>query len=490
MKPFLIIFFFCLMQIAISQNPDIKRTWHWYFGMGAGLDFSSGSPVVDTSGMLHAKEGCAIISDTLGNLLFYTDGDTVWDRRHIPMPNGTGLASYLCSIENSSIQGCVIVPNPANNQQYYIITSDCIENNGHDGYRYSIVDMSLNSGFGDVIPDKKRILLDSPSTEGIAVTKITPYSWWILIHRLNDNKFLVYKLDSSGMNKVKEISTGFHIPTGYVGKFIFSKNKKFLLSTFDIVSPDFSNVYNELFLFDLKTADLKHFCNLWVYGSGIHAEFSYDDRYIFYTNSGNIIYYYSLCSDDTNSIQQSFKVLLYDSTYLGNNSLVGLQTGPDKKIYISADFEKKISYITLLGDSISYSILSLNLFRYARQQFPYVNHFYDNDIYCNKNDNLNPSPISISIPNIFTPNNDNVNDFFSIQISGYSSIEYFIYNRWGQLLHSGKKDLNPLTLSNEILWNGQLKNENAPTGTYYYLIKAYTQNQEPTIKKGFFQLLK
>ena len=24
-----------------GQNPDIKRTMHWYFGEGAGLDFTS-----------------------------------------------------------------------------------------------------------------------------------------------------------------------------------------------------------------------------------------------------------------------------------------------------------------------------------------------------------------------------------------------------------------------------------------------------------------
>ena len=52
----------------------------WYFGYGAGVDFNSGLPVSITGGQINSAEGCASISDANGNILFYTDGVTVYNR--------------------------------------------------------------------------------------------------------------------------------------------------------------------------------------------------------------------------------------------------------------------------------------------------------------------------------------------------------------------------------------------------------------------------
>lgn len=42
-----------------------------YFGNNAGLDFNSGSPIALTDGQLYIREGCAVLSNNLGQLLFY-----------------------------------------------------------------------------------------------------------------------------------------------------------------------------------------------------------------------------------------------------------------------------------------------------------------------------------------------------------------------------------------------------------------------------------
>src|SRR2546421_1458715 len=92
----------------------------WYFGKNAGVDFSSGAPVAITNGKLNTDEGCATICDkTTGQLLFYTDGITVYDRTHTAMPNGTGLKG-----NKSSTQSSVIVPKPGSATQFYIFTVD------------------------------------------------------------------------------------------------------------------------------------------------------------------------------------------------------------------------------------------------------------------------------------------------------------------------------------------------------------------------------
>ena len=84
---FLFILFFQFYFHTLAQ----PQTNHWYFGRNAGLDFSSGSPSIATGGQTFTDEGVASISDNNGNLLFYTEGTTVWDKNQSIMPNGTGL---------------------------------------------------------------------------------------------------------------------------------------------------------------------------------------------------------------------------------------------------------------------------------------------------------------------------------------------------------------------------------------------------------------
>jgi gliding motility-associated-like protein len=117
--------------------------------------------------------------------------------------------------------------------------------------------------------------------------------------------------------------------------------------------------------------------------------------------------------------------------------------------------------------------------------------FYFNKDVSSCNLNINNGDVLIKfIPNIFTPNADNINDYFSIQIAGYKHIEYFIYNRWGNLIHKGKQELNAGIKTEERLWDGRYKGDEVPAGVYFFLIKATKMNGEADIKKGFVQLLR
>ena len=90
----LILFTICFLQIAFCQAQDIKRTYHWYFGVKAGIDFSNGYAQPDTTGKIAVFAGCSALSDTNGNLLMYTDGFFVYNRNHQIMPNGDSIAGY------------------------------------------------------------------------------------------------------------------------------------------------------------------------------------------------------------------------------------------------------------------------------------------------------------------------------------------------------------------------------------------------------------
>lgn len=127
---------------------------YWYFGINSGLKFTENSsePVFD--GRLQTTEGCATISDSEGNLFFYTDGIYVYNRNHQLMPNGIGLKG-----NPSCTQSGIIDPYPNRSDLYYIFTvgaddfaSPEIPSTENTGLNYYLVDMNFEGGLGDVLP--------------------------------------------------------------------------------------------------------------------------------------------------------------------------------------------------------------------------------------------------------------------------------------------------------------------------------------------------
>ena len=68
------------------------------------------------------------------------------------MPNGGGLIGDI-----SATQGAAIVQSYSNPNQYFLFTMT--QTLGPSLY-YSVIDMSLNAGLGDVVAGQKNILLD------------------------------------------------------------------------------------------------------------------------------------------------------------------------------------------------------------------------------------------------------------------------------------------------------------------------------------------
>ena len=156
-KAFFLVFFLLVFSFSCNKLFAQGEANIWYFGGGAGLYFNSGTPIAITDGALKTMEGCATISTSSGSLLFYTDGDTVWNKQHHPMPNGTGLKG-----DQSSTQAAIIVPKPGSAGIYYVFTTSSYDGSGIQECRYSEIDMSLSSGLGDVTTNKN-ILLSTPS---------------------------------------------------------------------------------------------------------------------------------------------------------------------------------------------------------------------------------------------------------------------------------------------------------------------------------------
>jgi hypothetical protein len=200
-KLMLIVFFLSMLDSHAQGEAN-----NWYFGLNAGLSFASGSPVAVTNGQLRTGEGCATISNSSGQLLFYTDGITVYNRNHNVMVNGTGLMG-----NSSSSQSATIVPKPGSNSLYYVFTTEAVAK--PNGFRYSIVDMNLDSGNGAVTTDKN-ILIYTPTCEKIAINKHSNnVDFWIVTHGFDNNNFYAHLLTNIGLNTTPVISSVGFTPT-------------------------------------------------------------------------------------------------------------------------------------------------------------------------------------------------------------------------------------------------------------------------------------
>ncbi|GGG57358.1 T9SS type B sorting domain-containing protein [Bizionia arctica] len=312
---------------------------NWYFGNNAGIQFNtlSGAVTAKTDGQLNTKEGCASISDEEGNLLFYTDGVTVYNKLHHVMNNGENLYG-----DDSSTQSAIIVPKPEDSNIYYIFTVDSASNGTNQGLNYSTVDISLDGGLGTIV-SKNDGLLEKCSEKITAVLKdCGSESIWVIAFAAFDrndtggvyNTFHAFDVSSNGVNtnSIRSFGPVISDARGYLKT---SPNGKKLAA---------ANVRDGLYLFDFNTSNGRVTneeeielltVNWFPYG----VEFSPNNQYLYIhayndipSTDFNIIHTSALLQFDllNPSISSSMAVLDNRDLYRG-----GLQLGPDGKIYRS-----------------------------------------------------------------------------------------------------------------------------------------------------------
>jgi len=89
----------------------------------------------------------------------------------------------------------------------------------------------------------------------------------------------------------------------------------------------------------------------------------------------------------------------------------------------------------------------------------------------------------LEIPNVFTPNGDQVNDLFTIRSEGIKELSLQIFNRWGEKLYE--------VTGPKVAWNGVTRaGKPVPDGTYFYFVKATGFNDTVIEKKGTVSLFR
>jgi gliding motility-associated-like protein len=349
----LLIFLLVFGERSFSQ----KQANFWHFGTLCGVDFNSGSPVVLTNSALNTAEGCSSISDASGNLLFYTDGVKVWDNTNTQMPNGFGLLG-----DPSTSQSALIVPNPGNANLYYIFT---LPAEGSGNFNYSVVDMTQQSGKGDVTI--KNTFIKSNVTEKLtAVFHCNGHDIWVAIHESGSNKFLCYLVTNSGIS-APVISNVGPVHTDVHGQMKFSTSgSKIALARDTVISatplPGTGKGFIDLFDFNNSTGVISSPVILYdnhqrAYG----VEFSPDDSKL-YTGHYEVGSSSYLIQYDLNAANIQASSVLLNTSF--NPDIYGIQLGPDQKVYVTHEitpFLDVVSSPNLAGTACNFTSNAVNL---------------------------------------------------------------------------------------------------------------------------------
>lgn len=179
-----------------------KQADIWYFGDKAGIDFRSGTavPLTDEN-VMTAFKSSAVISDSLGNLQFFTNAKSVWAKDFTPMTNTPSMLGDL-----GVTQPCLIVPKPGDSLIYYIFNIDVIKfhplpdpNFDTKGLTYSVVNLKNNYGFGTGTSRWNIPLLPAVSQKLTAVRHNNGKDYWIIVHEWGSVKFCSFLLQESGL---------------------------------------------------------------------------------------------------------------------------------------------------------------------------------------------------------------------------------------------------------------------------------------------------
>jgi gliding motility-associated-like protein len=319
--------FSLILILTISTNALCQQQNNqWRFGNSGGINFNTTPPSFAGGSAITTSEGSASVADkTTGSLLFYTNGVTVWDAQNQVMPNGNGLLGGSTAL--SSTTAAVIIPKPGSNNLYYIVTID--EQFTPNGVQYSIVDMNLNGGLGDIVNNQKNIFLFQTSSEKLEVVPAANgQDVWLITHDNPGNTFYSFLLTSTGFQTTPVVSTIGVTHSNGSGHLKINRqfNKLAMGNFFDsnVELFDFNNtngvVSNPVIWNFIATSPT-------IYG----IEFSPNGKFLYVSNL-NTVTQYNISSSSPVSIENSRYVLPSS----GFNQPASLQLGPDNKIYITA----------------------------------------------------------------------------------------------------------------------------------------------------------
>jgi hypothetical protein len=332
----LIIMFITIINFAEAQKIGNV----WYFGKYCGITFDTpdGKPKPLTNSRLEIWEGCATISNSMGQIDLYTDGINVINKEHNFMAIGGNNRSQQLIGGSSSTQTAIVVPKPGDSLLYYIFTTDAFENqqvNRSTGLNYSIVDMRQDGGRGNIFVSNINIL--QTSLEKVTISRhANDKEYWIIAHTYSTNEFYAFHLSSNGLqppviSRVQPV-VGDNGQNGDQGYMKVNRSGTKLAAAY----TQYTNVY--LYDFDNQTGIVTNGQMLFPANSDLNfygLEFSPDGTKLYASFFGiqRGIIQLDISSNDLTTIRNSAARILDEGGFPPG----ALQLGPDGKIYAAKD---------------------------------------------------------------------------------------------------------------------------------------------------------
>ena len=328
-----VVLYFVLWCTAATAQHEYDN---WHFGDSAAISFASSVPANLPFSAMYAHEGCSSISDPAGNLLFYTNGIRVWNSTNTLMTNGDSLFGGW-----SSTQAALIVPDPASAGRHYVFTSD--HQTGTHGVNYSIVDMTLQGGLGEVTA-KNIPMLSPPTDEKLtAIKDHTGNGYWLIAYQ--DESYFSFHITDTGVDApvisgvsptvfcgIPTVRSMRVSPKGDLIATVWCNSNKIELAKFN----DTTGVVSNPFLFAADSA----------LGTAYGLEFSQSGNLLYFTSTSGV-YQLSVSTFDSVVVANS----LYTLGELGSGGYGALQMAPDNKIYLARVGTKRLGAITFPDSS-------------------------------------------------------------------------------------------------------------------------------------------
>lgn len=344
----------------LSITLAAQRANTWYFGTNAGLDFNTTPPSPLNGGQINQPDNCSTISDASGNLLFYTNGVNVWNKNHAVMPNGSGLIGH-----SSAGQCALVIPLPCSSNKFVIFQVTEFASPG--SLNYSVVDMNLNNGLGDVISGQKNVSLGGGWTEKLcAYYNPANNSYWLLSHKWGSDEFVAFKITSTSVATQSVVSgVGSIHNCGSYGAVHDAMGQL-------TISPDGTKVLNaltcqdkfELFDFNITSGVVSNLISIpGNTGNAWGTAFSPNSSKIYVTTIfGQSVYQYDISNYNTTAIVGS-KTTLYTAGTGGYN-FGYMELGPNGKLYIAkpnSGFLSVVNNPDLAGVASNFSVSGQSL---------------------------------------------------------------------------------------------------------------------------------
>ncbi|MBL7809649.1 MAG: hypothetical protein JNN28_17645 [Saprospiraceae bacterium] len=357
MRIFLISLLLVMPALSRSQNGYGNQ---WIFGSfndpppaSTILNFNGDTLKIEPIEKPMELEGsCAIMCDSVGKLLFYSNGCYIANTTHQMMANGDSIGkgkletSFCKTGGNPLNQGIIALPKPGSNHLFYLFYTDI----GSPYFMqpffplapvtmyYSIIDMTLENGLGAVVEKNKVIIQDTFARSMIQASRhFDGKSWWIIMPKSHSNCYWTLLLTENG------IDTIFNQCVGQIwgdrdsqGQAVFSPNSKYYARFnyfYGLNIYNFNNITGSL-----SQPVVSDFGQDTFFLSGL--AFSPNSRFV-YTSTYNKLWQFDTRENDISTT----RILIGELTTPPNIQVIThlnqAQVAPDGKIYIGGAGEFK-----------------------------------------------------------------------------------------------------------------------------------------------------